>query len=582
MKIKSFLLLITMLFVISGTAANAQSSLAKFKYEDAEKAYNNKNYVQCVKLLDETQKMLGKGAPNISYLRIMARSHMIAGKFEDIQKWKDEIDYYLKHYDIPGLEDKLRDVYDLKQRIDAGQVYPKTEAEFARQWGAHFAFRSKWKSACNWYLKAAKLGDTVSQKELGHCYFYGRGVEQSYADALQWYLTASSKTTLGWEAERNVAYSYQMTRKNLAMAIKWYGVAAAAHDIYSAYQVASWYEIGGRPGFIKDEKVACKYYRMAANEKVTNDWYLPTNAMITNADLKIILSNNSAKAKNKAYKASYSDIKYLAKYKYAYHLENGLGCEQDLGRAIGLYESIDEYYPGYVEANRRLGYIYLDGKGGIQIDYNQAVTNFKRACYGGGNNNPNDYLRVGYTYLRWAPHNSSHYDALLSNAESYFEDAFKKATQDSLKGFAATELGFTYQQWFVHKKRNSDNPDYHTFNESISWFENAAKYNDSYGLVELGKFYYDDSYRGHSYAKAKEMFEKSTNPFAKVGLAVMYYTGHGVKRDRDQAVQLYKEARKLSKNLTLSGDEDFVFHSFYRDETRLVKFLQRKHPELLN
>ena len=43
------------------------------------------------------------------------------------------------------------------------------------------------------YRKKALSGDAQSQYNLGLCYQYGEGVEQDYAQAIEWFLKAAAK-----------------------------------------------------------------------------------------------------------------------------------------------------------------------------------------------------------------------------------------------------------------------------------------------------------------------------------------------------------------------------------------------------
>ena len=44
-----------------------------------------------------------------------------------------------------------------------------------------------------WFERAAIQGDIDSQRDLGTCYFQGKGVDQSYEKAVYWYEKASEQ-----------------------------------------------------------------------------------------------------------------------------------------------------------------------------------------------------------------------------------------------------------------------------------------------------------------------------------------------------------------------------------------------------
>ncbi|GGH06023.1 formylglycine-generating enzyme family protein [Sphingobacterium alkalisoli] len=136
---KKYLIILLTLLICSYT--RAQSTVAKFKYEDAEKAFYNGDYQSCISLLDETEKLLGKSAPNILYLRILAESKILEvdpyTKYEQIEKLRSLCSQYLQNYDIAGLEGKYRDVYELSGKLPKAanqtQLTQLGEAEHAKQ-----------------------------------------------------------------------------------------------------------------------------------------------------------------------------------------------------------------------------------------------------------------------------------------------------------------------------------------------------------------------------------------------------------------------------------------------------------------
>src|SRR5690606_21962015 len=118
---KKYFILILTLTCFSFSYAQAQSTVAKLMYEDAEKAFYDGDYRSCIRLLDETEKLLGKSAPNILHLRIMAESKIWEAdpysSYEQLERLRQICDQYLKNYDIKGLEGKYREVYDLRDKL---------------------------------------------------------------------------------------------------------------------------------------------------------------------------------------------------------------------------------------------------------------------------------------------------------------------------------------------------------------------------------------------------------------------------------------------------------------------------------
>ncbi|RUA18863.1 MAG: hypothetical protein DSY83_01400 [Flavobacteriia bacterium] len=119
---------------------NAQETIARFKYEDAEKAFVSKNYQECIDNLNEAEKLLGKTAPNILHLKIMAQDQInngiskkvtekvdLGSLYDRMHSLKKDCEHYLSNYDIAGLEEKYRDVYNIYERI---KELPESKTEF--------------------------------------------------------------------------------------------------------------------------------------------------------------------------------------------------------------------------------------------------------------------------------------------------------------------------------------------------------------------------------------------------------------------------------------------------------------------
>jgi len=123
--------IVILLLFFGCTNLRAQETIARFKYEDAEKAFVAQNYQECIDNLDEAEKLLGKTAPNILHLKILAQYKLIEkdpyGDFELLVALHNGCATYLRDYDIAGLEEKYRDVYEVQEGI---KDYPKTQAEY--------------------------------------------------------------------------------------------------------------------------------------------------------------------------------------------------------------------------------------------------------------------------------------------------------------------------------------------------------------------------------------------------------------------------------------------------------------------
>ncbi|MFC4720695.1 formylglycine-generating enzyme family protein [Geojedonia litorea] len=123
--------LLISVFVLFSITVSAQNTVAKFKYEDAEKAYYEGNFETCIQLLIETEALLGQTAPNILHLRIMAEYKRFESNpydnYLNLEHIRNQCSTYLRDYDIAGLEEKYRDIYTIQNAL---KVYPQDKVSF--------------------------------------------------------------------------------------------------------------------------------------------------------------------------------------------------------------------------------------------------------------------------------------------------------------------------------------------------------------------------------------------------------------------------------------------------------------------
>src|SRR5690606_32656548 len=109
---------IILLFVLLACIyTQAQSTDAKLKYQEAEKAFEAGNYLSCISFLDETENLLVQSTSNTLYLRTKAEFKIWEAKpyesFDRLNKLKSLCSEYLQKYDTAGLSD----IYELSQKL---------------------------------------------------------------------------------------------------------------------------------------------------------------------------------------------------------------------------------------------------------------------------------------------------------------------------------------------------------------------------------------------------------------------------------------------------------------------------------
>lgn len=184
---------------------SAQSSIAKFKYEEAEEAFSKDDFKTCLSKLREAEEKLGSVNQKIMFLRIMAE-HKLHLKIEEsdlelITDLREHVDLYMKQYGgDEKIHDKVREVYKISESIKVfgnHSALLKTArkgnlnamvafAELNTTWGS-FA------TALRWYKQAAEKGSAAAMTGIGILYEYGMLALRDYNQALYWYKQAADK-----------------------------------------------------------------------------------------------------------------------------------------------------------------------------------------------------------------------------------------------------------------------------------------------------------------------------------------------------------------------------------------------------
>lgn len=176
---KKFIIL-SIIILVCGHA-QAQETIARFKYEDAEKAFVSENYQECIDNLNEAEKLLGKTAPNILHLKILAQHKLFEKNpfenYEALETLRSNCDTYLANYDIAGLEEKYRDVYDVSGLLPSVSS-PKELAQLKTQHDKN--------------QKEASLQQAIEQNNLvfveGGTYSMGKGKEARQVSLSSFYI----------------------------------------------------------------------------------------------------------------------------------------------------------------------------------------------------------------------------------------------------------------------------------------------------------------------------------------------------------------------------------------------------------
>jgi hypothetical protein len=111
----------------------------------------------------------------------------------------------------------------------------------------------------------AEQGDPEAESRLGSFYYYGRGVEQSYAEAADWYRKAAEQGNAQAEFALGIMYLYgRGVVPDYPRGVDWYRRAAAQGDPRAQTALAALYFVGRVVP--QDYEQAVSWYRKAAGQ----------------------------------------------------------------------------------------------------------------------------------------------------------------------------------------------------------------------------------------------------------------------------------------------------------------------------
>ena len=263
-----------------------------------------------------------------------------------------------------------------------------------------------YEKAVEWYEKGAAGGNTTAMYNLGVCYANGRGVEQDYGKAVEWYEKAAAggdtdaMTNLGWcyENGRGVEQDYEK-------AVEWYEKGAAGGNT-TAMSNLGWCYANGQ-GVEQDYGKAVEWYEKAATggntKAMKNLGVCYENGRGVEQDYE-----KAVEWYEKGAAGGNTNAMYYMGECYYY----GRGVEQDYGKAVEWYEKAATGENAY--AMSQLGTCYYYGNG-VDQDYGQAAEWYEKAAAGG--------IAYAMYCMGWCYENSQGVEQDYAKALEWYEKA---------------------------------------------------------------------------------------------------------------------------------------------------------------
>lgn len=266
--------------------------------------------------------------------------------------------------------------------------------------GAALFDNGDFKNAIHYYLKAAKLGDTRAQFNLGWMFANGKGVDKDYTKAFEWYSKAADNNDV--DAQYNLGkmyYNGEGGSVDYEAAVEWYSKASIKGNTKAKNALAEMYEKG--IGVDKDEE---KAYQLRLDSALQGD----IDAIF---NLGCKYESGQGIEKNELKSAEW----YIRAAKQGDHFSQfNLGCMYADGRGVDKddVKAVEWFMQAAVQdderAQRALGCMYMCGRG-VKKDLMMAAEWLKKSAEQG-------YMEA-YNDLAWTYHLMNKYEDALPWAE---------------------------------------------------------------------------------------------------------------------------------------------------------------------
>lgn len=251
-----FLLITTSQFIL------AQNDLkARIEFEEAEKQFDNNNFLEALLYLEKTETLIGKWTPKVSFMKIESLQKIAdLSDLETVNSIKlvKEVGYYMDYCEKQKdnvIMEKFKVVYAIDKSIKeqmSKQVLKKRMPEYIE--GINAYVERNYRGAMECYLRAADKGDGDSMSAIALLYVNGEGVAQDYSKAMEWYLKSVETGNQGYKSQNAIGllyYNGQGVKKDYVKAKEWFDKGYLEGDVDSIKMLIKIYNDGGY-GVIRD------------------------------------------------------------------------------------------------------------------------------------------------------------------------------------------------------------------------------------------------------------------------------------------------------------------------------------------
>ena len=432
---------------------------------------------------------------------------------------------------------KCEDPVDIKQ---ATLAYSKGELE----------------SAASIFLQLAEMGDPIAQYNIGVMFENGKGIEQDYKIAQNWYKRSAEQDNIeAAYALGSIYYKGKGLEKNNEEAFKWFKIAAEKGFAAAQSNLGSLYFYG--EGVSKNYEKAFEWFNKAAEQDEPTSfynlgWMYKTGTGVIEDSLQAYKwFDLSAKKGNSLAFREIGDLFYTGRGELA----------QNYQKAMEAYLRVLEgsFVKGDKTVQKIIGDMYFSGLG-VKQNYKKAQKWYEISADQG-----NAVAQYAFWWIQ-----DKGYGSDWKKKEKN-EKAFKFLKLSAEQGFAASQysLGQLYYhgfdtpenkveafKWYeLSAKQGFPNAIqmlaimYHyglgvpkNYDEALKLYQISANNGDSETQYQIAKIYYDGKITKKSYKLALKYYLLSAeqeNYKAQYMLGYMYSKGRGVEKNNELAFNWY-------------------------------------------
>ncbi|QBN19915.1 tetratricopeptide repeat protein [Flavobacterium nackdongense] len=397
-------ILIIVILLLSSLAFSQNDLKARIEFEEAEKQFNENNFSEALRYLENTESLIGKWTPKVSFMKIESLNKI--ADFDNLEsdnskKLMKEVKLYMdfcnKHKESIVME-KFKVVYTIDENIKQIKKQ-KLETQMLEYTEGYNAFKEKnYTEAIKLWNQAAAKGNSKAMYQIGAAYYYGDGVPKDYVKSTEWYQKSAVKGNSSAMYEVGSAYYNGIgVTKDLTKAMDWYLKSANNGNKEAIKEIADAYYLGNN-GFTKDYIQAMEWY------------------------LKLVDKDDG-----------YAMCKIGRLY------DKGNGIIKDSTKAMEWY--LKSAAKGNTFGMYCVGINYCYGDGGVIKDYNKAMEWFLK---GGEKGDPFCLSKIGSMYQKGEGVTKDYSQAL-----EWYLKATEKNDIDSIK-----EMAIIYEEGGYGVKRD--------------------------------------------------------------------------------------------------------------------------------